>query len=387
MIFSCFQILQNLFCLEKLGVYNKCPSHHLSAPGQVELEKDMLRWTADLYGYDQNMLGVFTSGGSMANLLAIITARDTFITKKKDLTKSVIYLTRQVHGCVVKAFRIAGLEFFSTIRFVDTDNYRMDTKALKHMIVEDIKSGLEPMLVIGTAGTTDTGTIDPLEEIGEICQKFGIWFHCDGAYGGFFILVDQMKERLKGMGMADSIALDPHKTLFTTFGCSMILVKNGEYLARSFHINSSYFEYDCSNDEHGLNPSDLSLEMSRPFRGIKIWLPLMIHGLDPFKASLEEKLLLTRYFHDEVQKIGFEVGPDPDLSVCIHRFPHAYAANEFNQELMDYIRNDGRVYISSTIMDGVFWIRIAILQFRTHFETVENYLSLLKRQTALNRHG
>ena len=163
------------------------------------------------------------------------------------------------------------------------------------------------MLVVATAGTTDTGAIDPLMEISNLCQTYNIWLHCDAAYGGFFVMVDAAKSKFQGIEMVDSIVLDPHKTLFTTFGCSMVLVRNGQDLARSFHFDSgSYFLHDTYDDDIGLNPSDLSLEMSRPFRGLKLWLPLMLHGLEPFQAALEEKLILTRYFHQEVQNLGFQ---------------------------------------------------------------------------------
>lgn len=290
------------------GGYNKCPTHYFSAPGQVEVEKQLIRWCGDLFGYPSNMSGVFTSGGSMGNLMAVVTARDWFLgTKGVALDKAVVYLTKHTHHCVSKALSIAGLGNITTRFIALDDKLRMDTEALRRAVELDIDLGLEPMMVIGTAGTTDTGAIDPLLDIGLVCQDYDVWFHCDGAYGGFFALVEEAKEKFCGIEMADTIVLDPHKTLFTTFGCSLILVKSESHLRQAFHLDSgNYFLHDVADQELEYNPSDLSLELSRPFRGLKLWLPLMLHGLAPFKAALEEKLILTQYFYREVQKLGFQ---------------------------------------------------------------------------------
>lgn len=364
------------------AVTNRYAGMFFGNPGAVRIENQLIRWMCNLVGFPEGSLGNLTSGGSIANLIAIVTARDVKSIKAKDVESAVIYLTEQVHHCVHKALRIAGLGE-SVIRNVPLDEYfRMNTAALEQQVEADIKLGLRPFLVVGSAGTTDTGAMDPLDPIADIAEKHDMWFHVDAAYGGFFILVEGLKEIFKGIERSDSVAIDPHKGMFLAYGLGAILIKNVEAQFRTHHYKAAYMQ-DTLDASEELNPADLSPELTKHFRGLRFWLALQLLGIKPFIAALEEKYWLCRYFYNEIQKAGFEVGPVPDLSVCIYRYvPQEGDPDEFNRLLTEYVQKDGTVFISSTTIEGVYWIRLAVLGFRSHLHTIDACLRILKEGVA-----
>ncbi|MBS4028847.1 MAG: aminotransferase class I/II-fold pyridoxal phosphate-dependent enzyme [Ignavibacteriales bacterium] len=365
-------------------ITNRFAGLFFASPGSVRLENMLIDWMASIIGYPKSSAGNLTSGGSIANLIGIVTARDAKNLKAKDFEKSVLYLSEQVHHSVDKAIRIAGLKE-CVWRYVPLDeNYRMKADELEKQIVEDKKNGLNPFLVIASAGTTNTGSVDPIETIGEIASKYNLWFHLDAAYGGFFALCDEGKKVLRGMGTSDSITIDPHKGLFLPYGLGTILVKDKMKMYESHYYLASYLQ-DALNANDELSPADLSPELTKHFRGLRLWLPLKLVGVAPFRAAIEEKLLLARYFWEKIQTLdGFEVGPFPDLSVVMYRYiPKHGDANEFNKRLVHEVQKDGRVFISSTMIDGKFVLRVAILCFRTHLETVDLLLNILKEKAKM----
>jgi len=365
------------------AVTNRYAGVRFAGPGAVEMENMLLDWMAGLVGYPEGSGGNLASGGSIANLIGIVTARDAHGLAARDFERAVVYLSGQAHHCIHKALRIAGLGE-CVLRYVPMDaRYRMIPAALEDVIAEDRAAGLIPWLVIAAAGTTDVGAIDPLEAIGRIAKANGLWYHIDAAYGGFFALVDECRPKLAGMELSDSIVLDPHKGLFLPYGTGAVLVKDKRAMQRAHQYQASYMQDILAEEALEIgSPAELSPELSRHFRGLRLWLPLKLHGVAPFRACLEEKLLLTRYFYEEVQRLGFAVGPAPELSVATYRYvPDSGDANAFNQALVDEIHRDGRVFVSSTMLDGKFVLRLAVLVFRTHLETVDLLLEILE-QTA-----
>lgn len=362
-------------------ISNRYAGVFFANPGAVRMENMLLRWMADLIGYPAQAAGNLTSGGSIANLIGIVTARDAQQLKAKDFERAVIYLSKQVHHSVAKAIRIAGLKE-CIVRHVPLDNhYRMRSEALEQQIVADKAAGLLPWLVIASAGTTDTGAVDPISTIGEIAHQQGLWYHIDGAYGAFFILCDEGQQILKGMDRSDSLVMDPHKGLFLPYGCGAVLVKDRQKLLDSHYYLANYMQDTVSANEE-LSPADLSPELTKHFRGLRVWLPLKFIGLAPFRACLAEKIELARYFYEKIQRIdGFEVGPFPDLSVVTYRYvPKRGDANAFNQKLVQKMHEDGRVFISSTVIDGTFTLRAAVLAFRTHRDTIDLALDMLRQK-------
>lgn len=358
-------------------VTNRYSGVFFGGPGAVRMENMLIRWVADLIGYPTSAAGNLTSGGSIANLIAICTARDVKKITADKLTKSVIYLTRQIHHSIQKALRIAGLSE-CVLRYVEIDEcFKMRPDVLQKQIAEDQAAGLNPFLIIASAGTTDTGAIDPLEQIAVIAGQENLWFHIDAAYGGFFVLTAEGKEKLKGLELSDSLSIDAHKGMFLPYGSGMVLVRRKEDLLASYYYEANYMQ-DALSATDELSPADLSPELTKHFRGMRFWLPLQLHGLKPFRACLEEKLLLTKYFHLKIKELGFESRIEPELSVAIFRYlPNAEDADLFNKKLLEAVQRDGRIFISSTMLDGKFTLRFACLAFRTHQKQVDLLLEVI----------
>jgi glutamate/tyrosine decarboxylase-like PLP-dependent enzyme len=341
----------------------------------------LIDWMAEMVGYPKSAAGNLTSGGSIANLIGIVTARDAHGLKARDFETTVVYLSEQVHHCVDKALRVAGLSE-CVKRYVALDSeYRMRVDALEKAVQEDEQRGLRPWLVIASAGTTDTGVVDPLEGIGAVAKSKGLWYHIDGAYGAFFVLCREGEKLLEGMALSDSMVMDPHKGLFLPYGSGAVLVKDRQKLFDSHYYTANYMQ-DAMASRDELSPADLSPELTKHFRGLRLWLPLKLHGVAPFRAALEEKILLARYFHAELQKIeGFEVGPYPDLSVVTFRYiPKSGDVNEFNRKLTEEVLRDGRVFLSSTMLEERFTLRLAVLSFRSHLDIVDLTIEILKEK-------
>lgn len=355
-------------------VSNKYSGIAFSGPGSVKIESQVIQWMTNIVGYPSNAYGNLTSGGSIANLIAIKAARDFHRIDSTNVRKAVIYCGEQTHHSVYKALHITGLHEAVLRKISLTTTFRIDADQLEQQIKNDEASGLYPFMVVASAGTTDTGAVDPLNEIANICAKYKTWFHVDAAYGGFFILLDEMKEKLKGIERSDSVTLDPHKTLFLPFGSGAVLLRDKNILLASNSSKASYLA-----DTEGLediSPADTGIELTRPNRGIRIWLPLQLHGVAAFKACLREKVLLSNYFYEQIGKLGFETGPLPDLTVSIFRYP-GDEDNRINQQLIHSIHEDGRVFLSSTIIGGKLWLRCAIVSHRTHMDEIHLALEMI----------
>ena len=265
------------------------------------------------------------------------------------------------------------------IRYSDLDkNSRIDADKLNKQINKDKNDGLNPFLIIATAGTTDTGAVDPLMEIGKIARVNKLWYHIDAAYGGFFILTGQKKEMFRGIEMADSLVTDPHKGLFIPYGSGAVLVKNKEAVTHSHQYTANYLQDATRDITNMYDPADVSPELTRHFRALRIWLPLQIHGMEPFIACLDEKLLLTSYFRSKLQEIGFKTGPAPDLSISYFWYPSKTVDEDiFNKKLLELIHKDGNVFFSSTVINKKFVIRMAVLSFRTKLRTIDKAIEII----------
>ena len=359
-------------------VFNRYAGVFYASPGAVRMENMLIRWMSEVVGYPETAVGNLTSGGSIANLIAIVTARDAKQIKADSITRSVIYLSEQAHHSVDKAIRIAGLGECIVRHLPVDEKYRIIPSEFAAQVAGDKADGLNPFLVVASAGTTDVGAIDPLKEIGEIARENGLWYHIDAAYGGFFVLTDEGKEKLTGIETSDSLVIDPHKGLFLPYGLGVVLVKDAAALNASHFYTANYMQ-DAASSADEPSPAELSPELTKHFRGMRLWLPLKLHGVAPFRACLEEKLLLAKYFHAEIMKLGFESNIEPELSVVTYRWlPKTGDANTFNKKLLESVVADGRIFISSTMLNGEFTLRFACLAFRTHLSTVDTLLNVMK---------
>ena len=361
------------------AISNKYSGIFYSAPGAVRMENMLCRWMADIVGYPPAAGGFLASGGSLANLGAIVTARETHDIRCADIPRVVVYLSAYTHHCIDKALRLAGMKECLVRRIPVDHNHRMSADALEQTIVADKAKGLLPWLVVASAGTTDFGSVDPLRDIHQIARSHELWYHVDGAYGAFFVLCPEGAPILRGMESSDSLVLDPHKTMFIPYGTGAVLVKNKHLLGEAHGGRGAYLR-DIVGHPTELSPAYVSPELTRPFRALRMWLPLKVLGLAPFRAALSEKICLARYFYDELSTYdGFEMGPYPDLSIVTYRYvpPHG-DANTFNRALVRRIQADGRIFISSTRVGEAVVLRLAISCFRTHRDDIDMALQVLR---------
>jgi aromatic-L-amino-acid/L-tryptophan decarboxylase len=362
---------------------NRYSGIHFAAPAASLMERSLVQWIARLVGYPGTAGGDLTSGGSVATLEAIVTAREATALRSADVPQAVVYLTAHTHHCVEKALRIAGLGE-CVLRCVGLDErWRMRPDSLEAMIEADVAAGLRPWLVVATAGTTDTGAVDPLAAIGEVAEAHGVWLAVDAAYGGFFLLTEHGRRVLAGIEASESVVMDPHKGLFLPFGSGALLVRDERRLADAHRYGASYLS-DARDADGVFSASDVSVELSRPFRGPRLWLPLKLFGLAAFRAALDEKLLLARYFHRRLRELpGWVPGPEPDLSVVtFHHQPARGDPDDFNRRLLQAVYGDGRAVISATEIDGVYTLRLAVLQYRSHLDDVDALLEILQREAS-----
>jgi glutamate/tyrosine decarboxylase-like PLP-dependent enzyme len=358
---------------------NKYAGFAPAAPGAVRLENATIAWLARTIGFPATAAGTLTSGGSLANLTAIVAAREA----RDEEGGGAVYLTRFAHHCIDKALRIAG-RARAPRRVIATDGrHRMRAEALAEALETDLRNGVRPWLVVASAGTVDTGAVDPLADIADLCERHGVWFHVDGAYGGLFMLCEAGRRALAGIERADTAALDPHKTLFLPYGTGAVVAREGRTLIDAFSASADYIQ-PFGDDEVGPSPGDLSPELTRHFRALRLWLPLQIAGVHAFRAAQSEKIGLARYFHSRLSALpGWETGPAPDLSIVAFRYrPGKGEADDFNRRLLRRLQEEGRMFLSGTRIDGADWLRCAILSFRTHIEHVDGLLAELGRLAA-----
>ena len=344
-----------------------------AAPGMSAIEHGVVSWMTSLFGLGEKASGLMLSGGSLANFTAIVAARTSKL--GDDLTRGVLYLTSHTHHSVAKAARLAGFRN-DQIRVVAVDDdLRMDPEALSAAIAEDRQAGRLPFLVVGSAGTTDTGTVDPLSEIGEICATNELWLHVDGAYGGFFQLTDRGRSRLAGIERADSISVDPHKGLSVPFGNGALLVRDESYL---IDANQGRGAYLLAEDSHsGLRDiASLGPELSRPFRGLQVWLPLHLHGVAPFREALDLALDLAESAYDRLAGVeGVETPWRPDLSIVAFRFHD----DDQGRAAMEAINRERVVHVSPTVVNNRFVLRFAILNRRTTTDHLDHAIDIIEK--------
>jgi aromatic-L-amino-acid decarboxylase len=356
----------------------------IASPGLAQLEANVTRWFCDMIGYPREARGVLTTGGSLANFTALVTARRSKL--PENFLNGMIYASDQIHHSVVKAAILAGFPE-TNIREVPSDErFRIRTDRLLQMLQEDRKDGKIPFLLAASAGTTNTGAVDDLESMAAIAASEGLWLHVDAAYGGFFALTTRGQSVLRGIEKADSITLDPHKALFVPYGTGSLLVRNGENLRRAHSVHASYLP-PMQEDQEFVDFCLYSPELSRDFRGLRVWLPLKLHGIGVFRRQLDEKLDLATWATRELRQLaGIEIVAEPQLSIVAFRLVRPGlsidALNELNHRLLERINERKRVYLTSTTVRGLFVIRICVLSFRTHLQRMEAAIEDIRESLA-----
>ena len=356
----------------------------LAAPLLVQLELNVLRWFNDLVGYPRSAGGILTSGGSLANFSAIVAARRAKL--PEAFLDGRIYVSDQVHHSVAKAAMLAGFPPHA-VRVVASDNaFRLDLQALARAIAEDRAKGATPFLLVGSAGTTNTGAVDDFPRLADVAAAENLWLHADAAYGGFFVLTERGRKVLRGMDRADSITLDPHKGLFLPYGTGCLLVRDATTLRRAHELHAEYLP-EMRDGEEFVDFCQMSPELSRDFRGLRVWLPFKLLGAGAFRASLDEKLDLARWAAQRLRELPqIEVVTDPELSIVAFRLAPQGAGpdeeNRRNREFQDRINARRNVYLTGTTVRGRYLLRLCILSFRTHMGRMERCLEDIRQVLA-----
>lgn len=352
-----------------------------AAPALVQLEADVLRWFAGIVGYPETARGILTSGGSLAAFTALVTARRERL--PEDFLSGTLYLSDQTHYSVAKAAVLAGFPP-GNVRWVETDDrFRIRLDRLAEAVAADRLRGLTPFLVTANAGTVNTGAVDPLPELARFARDQGLWLHADAAYGGFFRLTDRGREALAGLAEADSVVLDPHKGLFLPYGNGALLVRDGQALRRA-HTFGAHYLPESQEDPELVDFHLHGPELSRPYRGLRAWLPLRLYGAGAFRRALDEKLDLARWAVAEVRALEHvRIVAEPELSLFAFRLEPPGASeeerNRLNREWLARVNARRRIFLTGTVLpDGRFVLRLCVLSFRTHRDRLEMALEDLE---------
>lgn len=348
----------------------------------VEVERQILHWVRELFSFPQSASGLFVTGSSLANLIAVLVARRSVLgveVRQHGVTHSgkhlVAYASAGVHGCVARALDIAGLGTDALRLIPVNEKYQMDTAALRRAIVADRDDGRTPFLVVGTAGTVDTGAIDPLTELANVTQQEGLWFHVDGAYGALAMLSAQLAPGLAGIEHADSIAFDFHKWGQVPYDAGYILMRDGELHRTTFAAPSAYLHRDNRGMAAGSPwPCDYGPDLSRGFRALKTWFTLKVYGTDKLGEMIAHTCGLAHYMQQRIlQMPQLELLAPVTLNVVCFRYRCA-DADRINADIVIGLQESGAVAPSSTTLDGCFTIRAAIVNHRTQHADIDTLL-------------
>jgi glutamate/tyrosine decarboxylase-like PLP-dependent enzyme len=360
------------------------------SPAATEIEKQTIQWLAELIGLPAGYGGVLVSGGNMANFTAFLAGRTAKAPKQvkqegiSSAQKLVVYCSKATHTWIEKAVVLFGLGT-NAVHWIETDDHnRMDTVMLERMITEDLAKGFHPIMVIGNAGDVSTGAVDDLKTIGRLCKQHDLWFHIDGAYGIPAAVIPALKPLFAGIEDADSLALDPHKWLYSPLEAGCTLVKDPNHLLETFSSHPVY--YNFGNDEQHLtvNYYEYGLQNSRGFRALKVWLALQQAGRKGYEDMIAEDIRLSKLMftlaeqHTELEAVTqclsittfryIPKGADPADSIYL---------NKINESLLNELQHGGKVFMSNAVLKERYCLRSCIVNFRTSEHDVMEIMDIV----------
>lgn len=347
-----------------------------SAAAAVELS--VVRWLCRICGLPETAGGLFVSGGSMANLTALVAARHTLLQDRID--RATIYFSDQTHSSVQRALHVIGFTRDQMRKLPSDENFRLSIQTLREAIAEDRAKGLRPFCVIANAGTTNTGAIDPLNELADLAANEKLWLHIDGAFGAPAVLTERGRSLLSGLERADSISLDPHKWLFQSFECGCVLVRDVSLLRSAFQIKADYLR-DVHRATVEFNPADHGVQLTRSFRALKVWLSLQTFGVAAFREAIARGFELAEIAERELRaRKGWEILSPAQMATVCFRFGDK---DETQTKLVDAMMADQFALLTSTELRGVASLRLCTINPRTTeqdiIETIERLDKLARR--------
>ena len=362
-----------------------------SGPAGTEIERLVVSWLGSLIGYSARANGLLTSGGSMANLIALMIASRA---KSKNVSRQgfwnagppmTVYASEEVHMSIAKAADILGIGRDQVRTIACDEQQRMRVDALRQSIEADLREGLRPFCVVGSAGTVNTGVVDPLEGIAGIAAEFELWFHVDGAYGAPGVLDERKKHLFAGLERADSVSLDPHKWLYVPVDAGCLLFRDDASAKSAFSTDEAdYIKTHGYVDEEAFAFWDYGVELSRRFRALKVWLTLQYYGTRRLAEAISQDISLAAYLGELVSEADdFELLAPVELSICCFRYvPRSGMSdaelNELNERVMGLVQKGGRAYVSNATVKGRFALRACITNFRTTKADIEETVEAIR---------
>ncbi|KAA3636530.1 MAG: aminotransferase class I/II-fold pyridoxal phosphate-dependent enzyme [Bacteroidetes bacterium] len=360
------------------------------APALHEIEKRVVRWSTEMIGYTSGAGGVMVSGGSAANLTGLTVARNVYFEEQGIKAKGlfgqkpfIVYSSDQVHSCVDKSVQLLGIGTDHLRKIETDDNFVIDIQALEQQIQLDINNGQKPFCIIGNAGTVNTGAIDDLEALAGIAQKYDMWFHVDGAYGGLASSLDSIKDKYKGIDKADSIALDFHKWLYQPFEAGCTLVKEWSMLRRTYFKKAEYLDTSLELDDNRLEFNEHSFQLSRNSKAFKVWASIKSYGFSKIQQMIQKDIDLAKYLADQVEEApDFELKARSDLAIACFRYTGNLQSEQdidsINKALIPALEKDGRVFITGTKLRDEFVIRACLINHRKTRESTDFLLNTIR---------
>lgn len=370
------------------NAYNPHASCQINAPAADLIEKKLIRWMCDLTGYPKESGGLFVSGGSIANLTALTAARDTKL-DDNERQNAVIYVSDQTHASVAKGLHIIGFRRNQICTIPTDHSFCMDISALRAAIKKDIENGRKPFSVIASAGTTNTGSIDPLTEISAICREYDMWLHIDGAFGASVLLSKQYRKHLSGIELSDSLSWDAHKWLLQTYGCSVVLMRNQSALVHSFAAHPEYLK-DAESTADGIEFWDLGVELTRPARSLKLWLTLQAIGSNELSRMIEHGCAMAKLAEKIIRESSdWEIISPAQLGIVNFRYVSNKPMSEtdldlLNQEISKEITASGFAQIFTTELRGRKVLRMCTINPETTEKDIYNTIERLKKSKTIN---
>lgn len=358
-------------------------------PAMNEIEQRVVKWGAEMLGYPGEAGGIMVSGGSAANLAGLTVARNVFFDKlnirKKGLFGQkpfVVYTSKEVHGCVDKSLEVLGIGTDNLRKIETLPDFTIDLEALEDQIIEDQQNGLLPFCIIGNAGTVNTGAIDDLDGLADLAEKYGLWYHVDGAYGALAVALPAIKHKYKGMERADSIAIDFHKWLYQTYEAGCVLIRDWSTLKSAYYKEADYLDTQ-SEDDKRLDLNKYSFQLSRNAKAFKVWMSLKAYGFEAIREMIQKDVDLAKYLAEAVAVApDFELCAGSDLAITCFRYTGRLSnrneIEQLNKHLIPALEKDGRVFITGTKLNGEFVIRACFINHRKSIETTDYLLNVIR---------
>jgi glutamate/tyrosine decarboxylase-like PLP-dependent enzyme len=357
--------------------------------GAIYVERAVIQWLREMLGFPASAMGLLVSGGSMATLTALGVARQ--VKSGVDVRAAGLrgapqpfrfYQSSQGHSCARKAVELLGFGS-DAIRIVPTTaDYRIDPRGLDRAIAEDVAAGVRPIAVIATAGTVNTGAIDPIDAIADVCARHDVWLHVDAAYGGPAILTDEYRAQLTPVARADSIALDPHKWMFVPVEAGFVLIRDGEAMRSTYSLVPPYIRATgSSNAVMGLPWfSEYGFQQTRGFRALKVWMTMKQFGLAGHRRAIEENIALARYLADRIRQSPDLEVVSAGLSIVCFRYKVASEVSDtLNRRLLEQVQLGGEAFLTSTEIDGRFVLRACIVNYHSTRADIDRMIDAVRQ--------